>query len=92
MVLFVGHDFSEHIRFYSELEVEHAVSTLGGDLLEVVPIEQAYLDRVPDSRFGLRGGLVLMPMCIIFIYHEPRSFFGVDRPDVDTYVIPTTWR
>jgi hypothetical protein len=90
VVLYVGHDFTEHIRFYSELEVEHAVSTLGN--AAEVGIEQAYLDWVQSSRFGLRGGLVLMPMGIINIYHEPPSFFGVDRPDVDTYVIPTTWR
>jgi len=33
-----------------------------------------------------------MPVGIINIYHEPPSFNGVDRPEVDTYVIPTTWR
>ena len=26
-VLFFGHDYSEHIRFYSEVEVEHAISS-----------------------------------------------------------------
>jgi len=25
-------------------------------------------------------------------YHEPPSFNGVDRPDVDQFVIPSTWR
>ncbi len=90
VVLFVGHDFTDNIRFYSELELEHAVSTL--NTRGEVSIEQAYLDWVQSNRFGLRGGLVLMPMGIINIYHEPPSFFGVDRPDVDTYVIPTTWR
>lgn len=90
VVLYVGHDFTESIRFYSELEVEHAVSTLGN--AAEVGIEQAYLDWVQSGHFGLRGGLLLMPMGIINTYHEPPSFFGVDRPDVDTYVIPTTWR
>src|SRR4029077_8014894 len=28
----------------------------------------------------------------ININHEPPSFNGVDRPDVDDVVIPTTWR
>src|SRR6266498_5081560 len=29
---------------------------------------------------------------IVNVYHEPPSFNGVDRPDVDTFVIPSTWR
>ena len=33
-----------------------------------------------------------MPMGIVNVYHEPPSFNGVDRPDVDQFVIPTTWR
>src|SRR5580698_4686815 len=72
VVLYVGHDFTESIRFYSELEVEHAVSTLGN--AAEVGIEQAYLDWVQSGHFGLRGGLVLMPMGIINTYHEPPSF------------------
>jgi hypothetical protein len=90
LVLFFGHNFNDRIRFYSEFEVEHAVtsSTDQGE----AEIEQAYLDGLLDSRVNLRGGLILMPVGIINIYHEPPSFNGVDRPDVDTYVIPTTWR
>lgn len=89
-VLFFGHDFSERIRFYSEVEVEHAVSS-ASDQGEA-QIEQAYLDGLLSRRINLRGGLILMPVGIINIYHEPPSFNGVDRPDVDTFVIPTTWR
>lgn len=90
VVLYFGHDFNEHIRFYSELEMEHAVSS-SEDQGEV-EIEQAYLDGLLHRRFNLRGGLVLMPVGIINVYHEPPSFNGVDRPDVDQFVIPTTWR
>ena len=89
-VLFFGHDFSPRLRFYSEVEVEHAVSS-STDQGEV-EIEQAYLDGLLTRAFNLRGGLILMPMGIINVYHEPPSFNGVDRPDVDLYVIPTTWR
>jgi hypothetical protein len=90
VVLFFGHNFNDHFRFYSELEVEHAVAS-SGDKGEF-EVEQAYLDALIDRRINLRGGLVLMPAGIINIFHEPPSFNGVDRPDVDTYVIPTTWR
>jgi len=90
LVLFVGHNFSERIRFYSELEVEHAVSS-ANDQGEF-EVEQAYLDGLFNKHFNLRGGLIIMPVGIINVYHEPPTFNGVDRPDVDTLVIPSTWR
>ena len=90
MVLFIGHNFTEHLRFYSEIEVEHAVAS-SSDQGEV-EIEQAYLDGIIHRHFNLRGGLILMPVGIVNIYHEPPTFNGVDRPDVDTFVIPSTWR
>ena len=90
LVLFVGHNFNERIRFYSELEVEHAVasSTDQGEF----EVEQAYLDGLFTRHFNLRAGLIIMPVGIINVYHEPPTFNGVDRPDVDTLVIPSTWR
>jgi hypothetical protein len=89
-VLFVGHNFTDRIRFYSEVEVEHAVSS--ADDAGEVEIEQAYLDGLISRRFNLRAGLILMPVGIINIYHEPPTFNGVDRPGVDLFVIPSTWR
>jgi hypothetical protein len=89
-VLFFGHDFTEHLRFYSEVEVEHAIAS-SSDAGEM-EIEQAYLDGLFSKRLNVRGGLILMPMGIINVYHEPPSFNGVDRPDVDQLVIPSTWR
>lgn len=90
LVIYFGHDFTDRIRFYSELEIEHAVSS--ADDQGEAEVEQAYLDGLWCKRLNLRGGLVLMPVGIINIYHEPPSFNGVDRPDVDQVVIPTTWR
>jgi hypothetical protein len=89
-VLFVGHNFSDRLRFYSEVEVEHAISS-AEDAGEV-EIEQAYLDGLISRRFNLRAGLLLMPVGIINVYHEPPTFNGVDRPEVDTLIIPSTWR
>jgi hypothetical protein len=90
LVLFFGHDFSEKLRFYSEIEIEHAISS-ATDQGEV-EVEQAYLDGLLSKKINLRGGLILMPVGIVNIYHEPPSFNGVDRPDLDQFVIPTTWR
>jgi hypothetical protein len=90
LVLFVGHNFSDRIRFYSELEVEHAVAS--SDDRGEFEVEQAYLDGLFGGHFNLRAGLLIMPVGIINVYHEPPTFNGVDRPDVDTLVIPSTWR
>lgn len=90
LVLFVGHNFNERIRFYSELEVEHAVAS--SDDQGELEVEQAYLDGLFSRHFNLRAGLIIMPVGIINVYHEPPTFNGVDRPDVDTLVIPSTWR
>jgi hypothetical protein len=89
-VLFFGHNFSDRLRFYSELEVEHAVSS-ANDRGEA-EVEQAYLDALLGRRLSLRGGVMIMPVGIINVYHEPPTFNGVDRPAVDTFVIPSTWR
>jgi hypothetical protein len=89
-VLFFGHNFSDRLRFYSELEIEHAISS-ASDVGEA-EIEQAYLDGLVSRRFNLRGGLINMPVGIVNVYHEPPMLNGVDRPAVDLYVIPTTWR
>jgi hypothetical protein len=90
LVLFVGHNFTENLRFYSEVEIEHAVSS-AEDKGEI-EIEQAYLDALLSRRFNLRGGLILVPVGIINVYHEPPTFNGVDRPEVDQFIVPTTWR
>jgi hypothetical protein len=90
LVLYFGHDFSENIRFYSEIEVEHAIAS-SVDKGEVA-VEQAFLDGLLSKRLNLRGGIIIVPADIINVYHEPPSFNGVDRPDVDRFIIPTTWR
>ena len=90
LVLFFGHNFTDRLRFYSEFEVEHAVAS-SSDQGEA-EVEQAYLDGLLSRWINLRGGLILMPMGIVNVYHEPPSFNGVDRPDVDQFVIPSTWR
>jgi hypothetical protein len=90
LVLFVGHNFTDHIRFYSELEVEHAIASSGDE--GEFEVEQAYLDGLFGRRLNLRAGLMIMPVGIINVYHEPPTFNGVDRPDVDVLVIPSTWR
>jgi len=88
-VLFIGKDINDWISFDSELELEHALS--GDGLPGEVELEQAYLDFKFSQKFNARAGLVLLPMGIVNETHEPPTFYGVERPDVDKNIIPTTW-
>lgn len=91
LVLFLAHNFNEKFRAYAELEWENAIACRA--CVGSVEIEQAFVDwRVLGDDFGLRAGLILVPMGIINQWHEPPVFHGVNRPDLDTIVIPTTWR
>lgn len=87
-VLLVAHEFSEAIRFYSELEVEHAF--IKDDHGEV-ELEQAFLDFHLDPDIALRAGVVLVPVGIQNERHEGPAYFGVERHQVETVLIPTTW-
>jgi hypothetical protein len=91
LVLFVAHQFTDNIRIYTELEVEHAISCK--TCVGAIELEQAYADwKVLGDKLGLRAGLVLVPMGVINQWHEPPIFHGVVRPRVETVVIPSTWR
>ena len=89
-VLLFAHRFSDRIRFVSELELEHALVE-GGEAKGELELEQAYIDFLIDRRFNIRAGQVLVPVGLINERHEPPVFHGVQRPFVDTFIIPTTW-
>jgi hypothetical protein len=89
-VLLVTHRFSDRIRFVGELEVEHAF-TEGLEAGGEVELEQAYIDFLFSRSFNIRAGMILMPVGIINQRHEPPTYYGVERPFVDTFIIPTTW-
>lgn len=91
-VLFFGHEFNEKTRFYSELELEHSfIADSGGDTPGEVELEQAFVEF--DMRPGLysRAGLFLLPVGILNETHEPPTFYGVERNDVESIIIPSTW-
>lgn len=88
-VLFFGYDFSQTIRLFSEFEVEHVIASAGNR--GAVELEQAYLEMDLGSHSQLQTGLLLTPLGIINETHEPPTFYGVERPVIETTVIPTTW-
>jgi len=89
-VLIFSHTFTPRIRFVAELELEHAIVE-GLEEKGAVELEQAYVDFLVTRGFNLRAGMLLVPMGIINERHEPPVFQGVERPLVDTFIIPTTW-
>lgn len=90
-VLLFGHSFSERIKFWSEFELEHALVE-GREEKGEIALEQAYLDFLIKPWLNVRGGMLLSPMGIVNERHEPPSFNGVERPFVETLIIPSTWR
>ena len=83
MIMFLGYKFNEKVSFMSEIEYEH---------VSEVYIEQAYLKYKANENFNVLVGLMLVPMGIVNEFHEPTTFYGVERPNVDNYIVPTTWR
>ena len=89
-VVYFGYKFDDHWVVNTELEAEHAVTALdkGGE----VEIEFAYLDYIFSRTLRARAGLILIPMGWINELHEPPTFLGTLRPEVEQRLIPTTWR
>jgi hypothetical protein len=83
LVMLFGYKFNDKVSFLTEIEWEH---------VKEVYVEQAFVNYSFNTAFNLRGGLMLVPMGYINEYHEPPVFYGVERPGLDTYVVPTTWR
>lgn len=91
-VLFFNHEFNDKTRFYSEFELEHAlVADSGGDTPGEVELEQAFVEF--DLRPGLhaRAGVFLTPVGVLNETHEPPTFYGVERNDVESIIVPSTW-
>jgi len=91
-VLYFGHEFNEKTRFYSELELEHSfIADSGGGTPGEVELEQAFVEF--DLRPGLysKAGLFLLPVGILNETHEPPTFYGVERNNVENIIIPSTW-
>ena len=89
-VLLMSHAYSPRLRFVGELELEHAFVE-GLEEAGELELEQAYVDFLLSRRLNLRAGMLLMPVGIINERHEPPVFNGVERPFVDTVIVPSTW-
>ncbi len=87
-IVYVGYKFNDRLIFNSEIEFEHAHTGQGG----VVEMEFAYVDYRLSPQLGLRAGLLLLPVGILNEQHEPPTFPSARRTEVETAIIPSTWR
>ncbi|MFT5083411.1 MAG: hypothetical protein ACI9Y1_001454 [Lentisphaeria bacterium] len=88
-VFFMGHEFSDSVRMFSEFELEHSIAADGkkGE----VELEQAYIEWSYANKHALVAGLYLVPVGILNETHEPNTFYGVERNLVEKKIIPVTW-
>jgi hypothetical protein len=89
-VLYTGYKFTDRILLNSELEFEHAVTA--SDKEGEVEVEFLNLDFLAWEQLNFRAGLLLVPMGFVNEIHEPPFRHGVERPEVEQRIIPTTWR
>ncbi len=103
-VLYVGYKFDDQLLLNSEIELEHAgvrdeaevaVDPASGagaaELSGEASLEFAYLEWLRSPAFGLRAGLLLVPIGLTNEVHEPPVTIAARRPEVERVVIPTTW-
>lgn len=90
-VIYLSHTFASDLSFYSEVELEHTRIEAGEDEGGELNLEQAFLDYRLGAGLGIRAGILLAPVGLINLYHEPPTFHGVERPSVDRVIIPSTW-
>ena len=91
--LFFNHEFNDRVRFFSELEVEHGLvkDTADGSNGGEVEVEQAYVEIDLNDNHQAKAGLFLLPVGILNETHEPPTFYGVERNDVESIILPATW-
>ena len=92
-VLFFGYDYNEKVRFRSEFELEHGLvkDTADGSNGGEVELEQMYIEIDLNDQTSTKAGVILVPVGIMNENHEPPTFYGVERNDVEKYLIPATW-
>ena len=88
-VVYIGHQFTDTIRFFSEVELEHSLAGEGkpGE----VELEQAFIQWDFTQNHNLTMGQFLLPVGFLNETHEPDTFYGTERNNVEGRIVPTTW-
>jgi hypothetical protein len=96
IVLFADFQFTDNLKFVTETELEHFLRKSAGDSSFTssgveLKFEQAYLEYTFGDDLLAKAGLILAPVGVLNEVHEPTTFYGVERPNVEKRIIPTTW-
>jgi hypothetical protein len=83
MALGFSYQYTDRIVLHAELDFEHAAQD--------IELEFAYIDFMVNPWLTVRGGAILLPIGSLNEFHEPLFFYSVERPSVQTVLIPTTW-
>ena len=88
-VPFIYADVTEHVKFASELEIEHGIredATQGAE----IGLEFAHIDYLVNEPFNLRAGILLLPVGKFNLLHDSPLNDLTDRPLVSQFIIPST--
>jgi hypothetical protein len=92
-VQYLGARFTDRLLVNVALQLQHATTAAhSGERGGSVALEFASLEYLAHPWINLRAGLLLMPLGLINPVHEPPFFHGNLRPEVETRIIPSTWR
>ena len=91
-IIYAGYKFNDQWVFNSEIEFEHASTSNSGNGSGSVSVEFAYLEYLHSDAFNVRAGMLLTPMGFLNELHEPTTFYGPSRPELERRILPSTWR
>ena len=86
-VPFIYADITEHLKFASEIEIEHGIRATND---VEISLEFAHVDYLINEKVNLRGGIVLIPLGKFNLLHDSPLNDLTDRPIVSRLIIPST--
>ena len=86
-VPFIYADITEHVKFASEIEFEHAIRETSDS---EISLEFAHIDYLVNEPFNIRAGILLLPVGKFNLLHDSPLNDLTDRPLVSQLIIPTT--
>ncbi len=89
-MFFLRHSFSDKITLNSEFGVED--TKVNQDAANELVIEQAYLKFSLNTKHHLVAGMFLPRIGILNENHLPETYFGNERNQVETFILPSNWR
>ncbi len=86
-VPFIYADITEHVKFASEIEIEHGIRETSNN---EISLEFAHIDYLVNEPFNIRAGILLVPIGKFNLLHDSPLNDLTDRPLVSQLIIPST--